>query len=154
MITKEEVKKAQSDWASGIVEIGKTKGDPSKCKKLTKDFLYNLYDFREGSVQFKPTRASINQFRNNLNAAMSYFIANNKSFSEDKGFALTPWKEILFENDSIILHENIATAMGNYYFKDKSGKKIKVEYTLGYIKRTRGEIKIILHHSSLPYNLN
>ena len=82
MITKEEVKKAQSDWASGIVEIGKTKGDPSKCKKLTKDFLYNLYDFREGSVQFKPTRASINQFRNNLNAAMSYFIANNKSLIE------------------------------------------------------------------------
>ena len=58
------------------------------------------------------------------------------------------------ENDSIILHENIATAMGNYYFKDKSGEKIKVEYTLVYIKRTRGEIKIILHHSSLPYNLN
>ena len=154
MITKEEVKKAQSDWASGIIEIGKTKGNQSKCKKLTKDFLYNLYDFREGSVQFKPTRASIHQFRNNLNAAMSYFIADNKSFSEDKGFALTPWNEVLFENDSIILHENIATAMGNYYFKDKSGKKIKVEYTLGYIKRTRGEIKIILHHSSLPYNLN
>ena len=53
-----------------------------------------------------------------------------------------------------ILHENIATAMGNYYFKDKSGKKIKVEYTLVYIKRNRGEIKIVLHHSSLPYNLN
>jgi hypothetical protein len=52
------------------------------------------------------------------------------------------------------LHENIATAMGNYYFKDKSGEKIKVEYTLVYIKRTREEIKIVLHHSSLPYNLN
>ena len=99
MITKEEVKKTQSDWASGIIEIGKTKGNQSKCKKLTKDFLYNLYDFREGSVQFKPTRASIHQFRNNLNAAMSYFIANNKSFSEDKGFALTPWKDVLFENE-------------------------------------------------------
>ena len=104
MITKEEVKKAQSDWALGIVEIGKTKGDPSKCKKLTKDFLYNLYDFREGSVQFKPTKASIHQFRNNLNAAMSYFIADNKSFSEDKGFALTPWNEILFENDLSLIH--------------------------------------------------
>ena len=43
MITKEEVKKAQSDWASGIIEIGKTKGNQSKCKKLTKDFLSVSY---------------------------------------------------------------------------------------------------------------
>ena len=154
MITKKDVLNSQNDWASGIIEIGKLKDDYSKCKKLTEIFLNKIYDFKEGSVQLKPTKASIHQFRNDLEAAMSYFIGKNKSFNEDKGFALTPWAEVIFENDSIILHDNIATAMGNYYFKDEFGEKIKVEYTFVYIKRVENEIKIVLHHSSLPYVSN
>ncbi len=44
--------------------------------------------------------------------------------------------------------------MGNYFFTDSSNNEIKVEYTFVYIKRGDGDIKIILHHSSLPYDLN
>lgn len=42
--------------------------------------------------------------------------------------------------------------MGNYYFTDaNTNKEIKVEYTFGYIKDKDGNLKINLHHSSLPY---
>ena len=154
MIQKEDVLKSQDEWALKIVEIGKVKDDYSISKELTQELLENLYDFKIGNVQFKPTKASFHQFRNQISSAMSYFIGGNKSFTEDTGFALAPWIEVKFVNDSIQCHDNIASAMGNYYFIDSSGNKIKVEYTFVYIKRGDGDIKIILHNSSLPYNLN
>ena len=40
--------------------------------------------------------------------------------------------------------------MGNYYFTDLTGVETKVEYTFGY-KLSNGELKIDLHHSSLPF---
>ena len=138
----------------GIVNIGKAKNDFTRAQELTQEFLENQYDFKIGNVQFKPTKASSHQFRNDISAAMTYFIGKNKSFEEDSGFALTPWSEVKFENDSIQYHDNIASAMGNYFFKDSSNNEIKVEYTFVYIKRGDGDIKIILHHSSLPYDLN
>ena len=43
--------------------------------------------------------------------------------------------------------------MGNYFFTDFKGEKTKVEYSFVY-KRVDDSLKIILHHSSLPYNPN
>ena len=54
--------------------------------------------------------------------------------------------------DSINSNENISNNFLEFNFE--LGNKIKVEYTFVYIKRGDGDIKIILHHSSLPYNLN
>ena len=42
-------------------------------------------------------------------------------------------------------------AMGNYFFTGPDGKEVKVEYTFGYVKDSAGNLKINLHHSSLPY---
>ena len=41
--------------------------------------------------------------------------------------------------------------MGNYYFTDMEDKKTKVEYTFGFYLSKTGELKINLHHSSLPF---
>ena len=41
--------------------------------------------------------------------------------------------------------------MGNYFFTDNNGDKTKVEYSLVYKKNDKGDLKIILHHSSLPF---
>jgi hypothetical protein len=51
----------------------------------------------------------------------------------------------------MILEENRAIAMGNYYFTDLNGVETKVEYTFGYLRNSRGKLKIDVHHSSLPY---
>ena len=154
MINKKDVSESQKKWALDIINIGKAKNDFTRAQELTQAFLENQYDFKIGNVQFKPTKASLHQFRNDISSATSYFIGGNKSFEEDSGFALMPWSEVKFENDSIQYHNNIASAMGNYFFKNYSNNEIKVEYTFVYIKRGDRDIKIILHHSSLPYNLN
>ena len=141
----------QTKWANGIVELGKTKGDIVNSKKLATDFINSLYDFKNGTVQFKPTKASEFQFRNDFDSALSYFIGSNPSFAEDAGFALNPWVDVEFKNDSINVFDNLGLAMGNYFFTDLKGEKTKVEYSFVY--RREGEsLKIILHHSSLPYS--
>ena len=151
MISKKEIYLYQEKWANGIVSIGKLKDDYVQCKKKTLKFISNLYGFENGTVQFKPTKASDNQFRNNIESALSYFIGGNDSFIEDTGFATNPWSRVEFKNESINIIENIATAMGNYFFTDIKGNIIKVEYSFVY-KKIGDSIKIILHHSSLPYN--
>ena len=148
---KNLIREYQIKWANGIVELGKTKGDIVNSKKLATDFINSLYDFKNGTVQFKPTKASEFQFRNDFDSALSYFIGSNPSFAEDAGFALNPWVDVEFKNDSINIFDNLGLAMGNYFFTDLKGEKTKVEYSFVY--RREGEsLKIILHHSSLPYS--
>lgn len=152
MITLSEIEKVQSKWAESIVLIGSLKSDKKACEKATDEMLQKLYAFQEGEVLFKPTRVSQKQFRLDLDAAKSYFIGGNSKHPEDKGFALHPWNFVSFENAALILKEDHATAMGNYFFTDPKGKQVKVEYSFGYIKDSNGGLKINLHHSSFPYN--
>ncbi|MBQ4822885.1 hypothetical protein [Aquimarina sp. MMG016] len=77
----------------------------------------------------------------------------NYDFSEDKGFALHPWTKVSFENASLILEENPALAIENYFFTDTNGQDTKVEYTFGYCKDSSGKLKIDVHHSSLTFNI-
>ena len=70
---------------------------------------------------------------------------------EDKGFALKPWGAIRFGERKIVILEQIAIAMGNYFFKSKDQAVVKVEYTFGY-KLRDNRLVIDLHHSSLPYS--
>ena len=151
MIKKEDILKSQEMWARGIINIGESNDNFSRAKNLTLKLLNELYDFKDGKVQFKPTKVSDQQFRTDENSALSYFIGGNKTFPEDTGFAMSQWKNIQFKNDSINIFENMAIAMGNYFFTDNSGVKTKVEYSFAYIKRGN-TLKIVLHHSSLPYN--
>jgi len=86
--------------------------------------------------------------------ALSYFIAgDDRACNEDKGFAIQPWTKVRFENTDLILEENRAIAMGNYFFTDLSGNEAKVEYTFGY-KLVKGALKIDVHHSSFPYKID
>lgn len=65
---------------------------------------------------------------------------------------MQPWTNVRFENETIILEENRAFAMGNYFFTDLNGDESKVEYTFGYVKDGEGNLKIDVHHSSLPFS--
>lgn len=148
-----EIERAQKMWAERIVEIGKAFLQHGNYKLVAKNLVDDLYGYREGNVLFKPTKASEQQFRLNAESALSYFVGDNLNFPEDKGFALQPWGKIRFENAGVICKENHALAMGNYYFTDTSGNEVKAEYTFGYFVNESGDIKINLHHSSLPYSI-
>ena len=152
MITKEQVLEAQTTWGNGVVKIGSLRDSRTECESFTSEFLDALYSFEAGSVLFKPTKCAVEQFRPSKDEAKSYFIAgDNRACNEDKGFAINPWTKVRFENAGMILEENRAIAMGNYFFTDLDGNEAKVEYTFGY-KLSNGQLKIDLHHSSFPYN--
>ncbi|TCI94771.1 hypothetical protein [Tenacibaculum sp. M341] len=153
MITKEQVLAAQENWGNGVVKIGSLKEERTNCVNFTSEFLDDLYAFELGTVLFKPTKCEVEQFRPSKAEAQSYFIAgDDRACKEDKGFAIQPWTKVRFENAGIILQEDRAIAMGNYFFTTVEGDEAKVEYTFGY-KLVDGKLKIDLHHSSFPYKI-
>eukprot|EP00928_Gymnodinium_smaydae_P014557 TRINITY_DN15352_c0_g1_i1.p1 TRINITY_DN15352_c0_g1~~TRINITY_DN15352_c0_g1_i1.p1 ORF type:complete len:185 (-),score=42.45 TRINITY_DN15352_c0_g1_i1:17-499(-) len=89
---------------------------------------------------------------------MSYFVGHQavkNGYTEDAGFAINGgkgWSDVIFDNHKIELIGNVAIAMGNYYFTSAAdSSRTKVEYTFGYKKYEDGEVRIFLHHSSVPY---
>jgi len=152
MITTQEVENAQKTWGDGVVKIGNLMDSRKECESYTEAFVGKQYDFQNKEVLFKPTKTSEKQFRVTKSGAVCYFIGGNDDFSEDNGFALQPWTKVRFENAALILEENRALAMGNYFFTDTNGDETKVEYTFGYVKTADGDLRIDVHHSSLPYN--
>ncbi|ESP94380.1 hypothetical protein [Pseudoalteromonas luteoviolacea] len=146
-ISTVEVEAAQKGWGEGIVKIGQAK-DP---RKAAIKHLDRFYAFDYGQVLFKPTLASVDQFRGTKKEALSYFVGQD--LAEDKGFALAPYVKVRWENEGIITDGDSAISMGNYYFTNKKGEEIKVEYSFAYIKDKEGNVKINLHHSSLPFKL-
>jgi len=151
MLSKKQVSEAQNTWGQGVVKIGSLKDDKVECEAFANEFLDQLYSFEAGVVLFKPTKCAIEQFRASKAQALSYFIAGDeRACNEDKGFAINPWTKVRFENTNLILEENRAIAMGNYFFTDLNGNEAKVEYTFGY-KLIDGALKIDVHHSSFPY---
>ncbi len=142
----------QQKWGNLVIEIGNAYKKNESLENLTSDLLHNIYAFNHCEVLFKPTLAKNNQFRTTKDEFLSYFLGQNKVCDEDSGFAIKGWKSIEFENYKITEQNNQLLAMGNYYFKDNEDKILKVEYTFGFIKVNSEELKINLHHSSLPYN--
>ena len=149
-ITELEVIKAQELWAQNVIEIGNLYTINEDYKSRASVFVKQFYAFDVGEVLFKPTLASENQFRYSYDDALSYFIGGH--ISEDKGFALKPWKKIIFAERKIIFLKELALSMGNYFFQSVDGSdEIKVEFTFGYVKDKDNNLLINLHHSSIPY---
>lgn len=144
-ITTQEVEAAQKAWGEGIVTIGKAKD----AKKAAVNHIDTFYAFDHGQVLFKPTLASVDQFRGTKKEALSYFIGQD--MEEDSGFALAPYTDVRWENEGIITDGDSALAMGNYFFTKTDGSIVKVEYSFGYVQDADGNLKINLHHSSLPF---
>ena len=152
MITKEEVLSEQKQWSDGLLNIGRLNSESADYKQVAANYLSELYGFHMGEVLFKPTLASVQQFRLTKESALSYFIGGNSNFDEDNGFALLGWKAVRFENIGIKIEGNIAIAMGNYFFQKEDKSEVKVEYTFVYKKDDSGKLYIILHDSHFPYN--
>ena len=153
MISLKEVENIQKDWAANLVKLGSLKGNFEACENEASQMIKRLYGYDTGIVLFKPTKAKESQFWLSFEGAKSYFIGGDENFLEDSGFALQPWTNVRFENASVVLNENTAIAMGNYFFTEPSGNIVKVEYSFGYFLDSNGNLKINLHHSSLPYSI-
>ena len=150
MVTVAKVKDAQRAWGKGIVAIATAHTNGGDYVGLATDHVNTLYAYQMGPVLFKPTLASVDQFRPTFETALSYFVASNNACPEDQGFAIQGWTDVRFENSDVIIDGNTALAMGNYFFTSPEGAEVKVEYTFGYIEDGNGDLRIQLHHSSMP----
>ncbi len=150
MIGMADVEGAQKAWGEGIVAIANAHKNDGDYVSIASNHINTLYAYQIGPVLFKPTLAAIDQFRPTFDTALSYFVASNNACPEDKGFAIKGWTNVRFENSEVIIDGGTALAMGNYYFTDPQGAEVKVEYTFGYIEDDQGNLRIQLHHSSMP----
>ena len=150
MVTVADVEDAQQAWGEGIVAIATAHSTGGDYVEVARNHVETLYAYGLTAVLFKPTLAVIEQFRPTFDSALSYFVASNNVCPEDKGFAIKGWTNVRFENTDIIVQETTALAMGNYYFTSPDGDEVKVEYTFGYIVDSSGNLRIQLHHSSMP----
>ena len=150
MVDEADINIAQKAWGDGIVAIASAHLSGGDYVGIARNHVETLYAYSIGTVLFKPTLAAVEQFRPNFETALSYFVASNNACTEDKGFAIKGWTNVRFENSDIILRDDSAIAMGNYFFTTPEGDEVKVEYTFGYIVDSSGNLRINLHHSSMP----
>jgi hypothetical protein len=127
------------------------KGQPA-AKALSEKVIDAAYGYQVGPVLFKPTLTVAPQtFRITRHGALSYFVGGDPDYPGDKGFALKGWRQCEIRNAAIFIIDNTATTMGNVMITDKNGKMVTVDKTWEFYKGRDGKLRIILHHSSLPY---
>lgn len=139
-------------WANIVLQIGNAYREKKNLDKLVSELLHDVYAFNQGDVLFKPTLAKHEQFRSKKEEFVSYFLGQNNVCKEDTGFAIKNWKSIKFENYKVVENNGNLFAMGNYFFENDKNEFLKVEYTFGFIRINNNELRINLHHSSLPYS--
>jgi hypothetical protein len=151
-ISREEVIESLNAWGKGLVSIATAKAQSKDYSKVAADFIEKTYDYENQPVLFKPTLASKAMFRTTFEGALSYFVGGNSKFAEDAGFALNPWKEVNFDLAGIITEGSLGTTMGNKLLTKADGSRVIANFTMVFKKYADGDIRIVLHHSSLPYS--
>ncbi len=152
-ITEKMVIDAQKGWCNALVQINETKEKGGDYKKVASDIIDAAYNYQNGIVLFKPTLTTGAQtFRMDKEGALAYFVGGSLKYKDDSGFALKGWKKCESKPKGIILMGETAISMGNVHMWDKDGKETMVDKTWGYRLDEKGNLRIILHHSSLPYS--
>jgi hypothetical protein len=153
-ITEAEVLAAQKAWGEALVAISTTYDQKgmAAAKALAEKVIDGAYGYQFGPVLFKPTLTVAPQtFRTTRAGALAYFVGGDPNFPNDQGFALNGWRSVEIRNAAILISGNTATTMGNVLITDKNGKVTIVDKTWQFLKDDNGKLRIVLHHSSLPY---
>lgn len=153
-VSEAEVIAAQAAWCDALVAIsreGATKGQAA-ARDLAGQVIDAAYGYNLGPVLFKPTLTEAPQtFRTTRAGALAYFVGGDPAFAKDTGFALKGWTACKAENAAIHINGDVATTMGNVMITGKDGKVTTVDKTWTFKKTDDGKLRIVLHHSSLPY---
>lgn len=152
-ITQQDLANARKAWGDALVAISTAYDEQGieAATQLANEALDEAYGYNLGPVLFKPTLASGEQtFRPTREGALSYFVAGNPAYPGDGGFALKGWRRVECETSAEFLNGDVGMWMGWVTFTDKDGNVTKVDKSWGY-KLDGGVARIVLHHSSLPY---
>jgi hypothetical protein len=157
LVTYDEVNAAQQAWCDALVAIGKTYTEGGDYRALAEQVLTDAYNYDLGKVFFKPTLASGPQtFRMTKKGALAYFVGGDQEYPDDKGFAITPWVAVRYDNygeanEGIQIYGSTAITMGNVWCTDAKGNTVMVDKTWVFRKGADGKLRIIVHKSSLPF---
>lgn len=153
-ITDEELTEARSIWGDALIAISKAYDDSGigLARSVAEEAIDSAYGYDFGPVLFKPTMASGEQtFRPTKEGALSYFVGHDSGYPLDGGFGIKGWREVTSETSASFIQGDIAIWMGWVSFTDRDGNVTKVDKSWGYKKDEQGTLRIVLHHSSLPY---
>ncbi|MEM7058805.1 MAG: phosphoribosyl-AMP cyclohydrolase [Pseudomonadota bacterium] len=154
MITETELAAARKNWGDGLIAISKAFEEQGidGARGVAEGVIDAAYGYNLCPVLFKPTMASGEQtFRPTRKGALSYFVGNDPDYPLDGGFGLKGWRHVTSENSAHFIEGDVAMWMGWMIMTDKDGGVTKVDKSFGYKRDEAGVLRIILHHSSLPY---
>jgi hypothetical protein len=154
-ITEAEVRAAEKAWGDALVTISRDyeTGGIDKARATASAVLDAAYGYNLGPVLFKPTLTQEPQtFRLTKAGALAYFVGHDRvNYPNDDGFALKNWRSVEVQDVGIQINGNVANTMGKVVMRDKDNKVTTVDKTWVFKKDDKGVVRIILHHSSLPY---
>ena len=155
-ISEKDLSNARMAWGNSILEISKAfeTAGIEMATTVADNMIDNLYGFNFGKVLFKPTLSGGSQtFRLTKEGALSYFVGHNSAYPNDSGFGIKFWRKINSDTSAIFVDDTVAMWMGWVNFVDRDGNVTKVDKSWGYKLDDAGQLRITLHHSSLPYEL-
>jgi hypothetical protein len=153
-VSETEVLAAQKGWCQALVDISATnaKSGQTAAKALAEKVIDSAYGYQMGPVLFKPTLTVNPQtFRTTRVGALSYFVGGDSNYPNDSGFALKDWTKCEIDNAAIFIAGDSASTMGKVHFTDKDGNVTTVDKTWKFVKDDAGQLRIVVHHSSLEF---
>lgn len=153
-ITSEDLLIARTVWGNHKVAISRAfeEGGIEAARIAARAHLDTNYGYDMGPVLFKPTMASGEQtFRTTLAGALAYFVGHSDDYPLDGGFAIMGWRQVESVTAAEFIEGDIAMWMGWISLTNKDGSITKVDKSFGYKRDENGMLRVVLHHSSLPY---
>lgn len=141
-------------WGDGKIAISKAFEDAGidAARRVASAHLDRVYGYDLGPVLFKPTMASGQQtFRPTKAGALAYFCGHSEDYPLDAGFAIRGWRKMQSDTSAEFIDGDVAMWMGWVSLTDRNGETTTVDKSFGYKKDSQGALRLMLHHSSLPY---
>jgi len=154
-LTQDDLLAARTAWGDALVAISKAYegGGIDAAQRLAVDVIDGAYGYTLGPVLFKPTLSGGEQtFRTTKEGCLSYFVGHDDTYPQDGGFGIKGWRKADFIEAAHFIDGDVGMWMGFAHFTDKDGNVTSVDKTFGYKKDAEGAVRIVLHHSSLPYS--
>ena len=153
-ITEAELAQARQVWGDALIAVSKAfEADGiDGARAVANGALDAAYGYNMGPVLFKPTLASGEQtFRTTREGALAYFVGHDPDYPLDAGFGIRGWRKFESQTAASFIEGDVALWMGRATFTDRDGQITRADKSWGYKKDGEGTLRIVLHHSSLPY---
>jgi hypothetical protein len=153
-VTKQDLANARRAWGNALVKISTINDEYglAAATKAANEVIDAAYGYNLGPVLFKPTLTTGDHvFRPTREGALAYFVGQNPRFPNDTGFALKGWRSADIQTVAEFIDGDVGLWMGMVTLTDKYGRRTRVDKSWGYKKDENGDLRIVLHHSSLPY---